>query len=238
MLEQSIQTSRLAIVDQFRGIAICLMAIFHFCYDLSVFGFIPFAMDGGFYTWFRFLIVTLFFTSVGAGLYLAHTPSIKWRSFWIRQLKIILGAAFITVSTLLFYSQVWVYFGVLHFIALASVVALPFIRIPKTAAVIGIAIFVLYNHAEWFNLHFLYLTLKEPLHLPNGTQDLTRLIPWLGMVLIGIYLGKVQFWGLRKLPLGMLERPIQFLSRHSLIFYLVHQAPLFGLAYLLSLLFN
>lgn len=232
------QNQRLIIVDQFRGLAICMMAIFHFCYNLSVFGFIPFAMDGGFYTWFRFVIVTLFFTSVGAGLYLAHNRHIRWKAFWIRQLKISLGAAAITISTFILYPHAWVYFGVLHFIAVASIIALPFIFVPKLAAMVGVAVFLLYNITDWFNLHFLYSALKEILHLPNGTQDLTRLVPWVGMVLIGIYLGKVKFWGLLKLPLGWFERPIQFLSRHSLIFYLVHQAPLFGLAYLLHLLLN
>jgi uncharacterized membrane protein len=226
-------SNRLPIIDQFRGIAVFLMAVFHFCYDLSVFGFITFEMNGGFYTWFRFFIVTLFFTSVGASLYLAHHSIIRWRSFWIREAKITAGAIIITVSTLIMYPKSWVYFGVLHFIALASLCALPFLRLPKTSLILGVTIFVLYNTTTWFNLSPLWQLLNEPLHLPKGTQDLTRFIPWMGMVLIGIYLGSIRFWNVSEITLGIFKKPVHFLSKHSLLIYIVHQPPLFGLAWLL-----
>ena len=232
------QQNRLHIVDQFRGIAVILMAIFHFCYNLSVYNFLTFEMNGGFFTWFRFVIVTLFFTSIGAGLFMAHTPYVHWKKFGIRQLKIGLGALFISVSTLILYPRAWVWFGVLHFIFIASILALPFIRIPLISLITGLLIFVLYNVTDWFNLHFLWLALNDPFNLPKGTQDLTRLIPWLGMVLIGVYLGKVRFWNVKELPLGPLTQPINFISKHALIIYLVHQAPLFGLAWLLDFLLH
>lgn len=230
--------SRRPIIDECRGLAVLLMAIFHFCYDLSVFKFIQFEMNGGFPTWFRFLIVTLFFTSVGASLALAHAKQIQWRKFWWRELKILGGALFITVSTYVLYPNSWVWFGVLHFIALASLLALPFLKIPRTAIIVGILIFILYNLTDWFNLRVLYHQLSPLLHLPRATQDLTRLIPWLGMVLIGIYLAEVNYWNIRSLPLGILRKPVHWLSKHSLIFYLFHQAPLFGLAWMLNRVFH
>ena len=225
---------RLPLVDELRGLAVLLMAAFHFCYDLSVFGFLRFEMNGGFFSWFRYLIVTLFFTAVGAGLYLGHCQAIQWRRFCLREVKIIAGALVISLSTYLLYPQSWVWFGVLHFIAVASVLALPFIQIPRTALITGVAIFLLYNLLDWFNLTLLYQALQPTLHLPRGTQDLTRLIPWLGMVLIGIYLGSRGFWGADSMPLGWLRRPVAWLGQHSLLFYLLHQAPLFGLAWLLD----
>ncbi|EAR08012.1 heparan-alpha-glucosaminide N-acetyltransferase [Reinekea blandensis] len=231
-------SNRLILIDQFRGIAVILMAIFHFCYDLSVFGFLTFEMNGGFFTWFRFLIVTLFFTSVGAGLYLAHYPTIRWRKFWWREAKIAAGALIISISTLLMYPRSWVWFGVLHFITVASVLALPFVRRPALALTIGVSVFLLYNLTPWFNLHPLWVAFNDPLNLPKGTQDLTRLIPWVGMVLIGIWLGQQRFFGFSALPLGPLERPVQFISRHSLLIYLFHQPPLFGLAWLIHKLVN
>lgn len=233
-MPNSTTSHRIPLIDEFRGLAVLLMAIFHFSYDLSVFGFLTFEMNGGFFTWFRFVIVTLFFTSVGASLLLAHTPSVRWPAFWRREAKIIGGALFITVSTLILYPRSWVWFGVLHFIALASLLSLPFIRIPKLSAVLGVLIFVLYNTTDWFNLHLLWVWLHEPLQLPRGTQDLTRLVPWLGMVLIGIYLGSVRFFNLHSIPLGVLRKPVEFCGKHSLIIYLIHQPPLFGLAWLLS----
>lgn len=232
------QANRIVLIDQFRGIAVILMGIFHFCYDLSVFGFLTFEMNGGFFTWFRFLIVTLFFISVGAGLYLAHVPTLHWRKFWWREAKITIGALVITLSTWLMYPKSWIWFGVLHFIAVASILAIPFLRRPLMALFTGISIFLLYNLTPWFNLEFLWEALHDPLNLPKGTQDLTRLVPWLGMVLIGIWLGQQRFWGLGKIPLGPLQPAVQFVSRHSLIIYLIHQPPLFGLAWLLHKAIN
>jgi uncharacterized membrane protein len=229
---------RIPLVDEFRGLAVLLMAGFHFCYDLSIFGFLNFEMNGGFFSWLRFLIVTLFFIAVGAGLYLGHSNTIHWRRFCLRELKIVAGALVISLTTYLMYPQSWVWFGVLHFIAVASLVALPFIQAPTVALITGVAIFLLYNLLDWFNLTFLYQALQATLHLPRGTQDLTRLIPWLGMVLIGIYLGSRRFWGVYSMPLGLLRRPIAWLGHHSLLFYLLHQAPLFGLAWLLDWLLH
>lgn len=229
---------RLVIVDQFRGIAVILMAIFHFSYNLGAFGFIEFSMRDPFFIWFRFVIVTLFFLSIGAGLYLAHLPQVQWKKFAIRQLKIGAGALYITVSTYIMYPNAWVYFGVLQFIFIASIVALPFIRIPLTAAVIGVLIFVLYNVTDWFNLEFIRATLREPLNLPSRTIDLTRFIPWFGMVLIGIYFAKMKFWGVSKLPLWKFDWLIHWLSKHALIFYLVHQIPLYGIAWVMDKIFH
>ena len=234
----SIVSPRIALIDDFRGLAVFLMSIFHFSYDLSVFHFIRFAMDGGFFTWFRFIIVTLFFTSVGAGLFLAHGERIHWRKFWQREVKIAAGALFITLTTYLLYPHSWVWFGVLHFIAVASVLALPMLRWPVSSLILGLAIFLLYNLTDWFNLHFLFVQWYRTLHLPLGTQDLTRLVPWIGMVFIGIYLGSVRFWNAPALPLCIFRPMVNFLSRHSLIFYLIHQGPLFALAWLLNLMFH
>lgn len=227
------QPNRLLVIDQSRGIAIILMAIFHFCYNLSVFGFITFETNGGFFTWFRFVIVTLFFSSVGASLFLAHQHHIQWQAFWFRLLKITTGAAIITVSTLIMYPTNWVYFGVLHFIVLASFAALPFVHWPKTAGAIGLGIFILYNTTGWFNLNFVYPMLKDTLNLPRGTLDLTRFLPWYGMVLMGIYLGSIRYGNMQAWPLGALNRPILLLSKHSLLVYLIHQPLLFGIAFLI-----
>lgn len=235
---QTQPTTRLQLIDQFRGIAVLLMAVFHFCYDLSVFDFITFKLNGGFFSWFRYVIVTLFFIAVGAGLQIAHSPQIQWRKFALRLLKIGAGAVFITISTYLMYPKTWVWFGVLHFIFIASLLSLPLLRVPTVAATIGISIFILFNLTDWFNLHFLYQKYRTVLHLPRGTVDLTRLIPWLGMVYIGIYIGYKKCWGIKKLPLSIFSPVINWLSKHAFIFYLLHQPPLFALAWLLNKVFH
>lgn len=222
------------LVDDLRGIALILMAIFHFSYNLSQFGFFTFEMNGGFFTWFRFVIVTLFFIGVGFGLYQAHSRAIQWTAFWVRQAKITAAAAILTATTYVLYPSMWIWFGVLHFIALASLLTLPLINTPKLALLLGVSLFLLFNLTDWFNLSPLWDLLHQPLNLPNATMDLTRLIPWLGMVWIGVYLGSVNFFHLRAITNPKINAPLRFLSRHSLLFYLLHQLPLFGLAWLIS----
>lgn len=222
------------LVDDLRGIALLLMAIFHFSYNLSLYGYLDFTMDGGFFTWFRFVIVTLFFTGVGFGLYAAHHKAIQWRSFWQRLIKISASAALLSAVTYVVYPNSWIWFGVLHFIALATLLSIPLISHPKLALVLGISVFLLFNTTDWFNLSPLWIWLREPLNLPPGTMDLTRLVPWIGMVWIGIFLGSVNFFNLPSIPFPTLNRPLRWLSRNSLVFYLVHQLPLYGLAWLIA----
>jgi len=226
-------TDRLISIDQLRALALILMAIFHFGYDLSVFGYVEFDAKAPFWSVFRGLIVTLFFISVGASLALASARGIRWQAFWMRELKIVAGALVITLATYFLYPTQWVWFGVLHFIAVASLLSLPLVNRPRLALFAGIGILVLFNVTDWFNLAPLYTALREPLNLPDGTMDLTRLIPWLGMVYIGIYLGHQRLLGISRLP-GLPENGIFiWLSRHSLGFYMLHQIPLYGLAWLI-----
>ncbi|MDN3649377.1 heparan-alpha-glucosaminide N-acetyltransferase [Reinekea marina] len=222
------------LIDQCRGLALILMAIFHFSYNLSLYGLVSFNSESGFFPIFRYLIVTLFFISVGYGLFAANHPSICWPAFWKRELKIVGGAGIISLVTWFMYPTSWVWFGVLHFIALASLLSLPLLRWPKAALVFGIATFILYNTTDWFNLQPLWEHLNEPLNLPKATQDLTRLVPWIGMIWIGIYVGYCRGFNLPHLKNPTLSKPLLFLSKHSLVFYLVHQGPLFILAWLIA----
>lgn len=208
-----------------------LMAIFHFSYDLSLYGYVAFDNDAPFWAGFRFVIVTLFFMTVGISLVLANRNGIRWGAFTRRALKIAGGAAVLSVATWFAYPNAWIWFGVLHFILVASILALPLVFRPTLALILGIGLFVLYNATDWFNLSFLYDLLKSPLNLPNRTLDLTRLIPWLGMVYIGIFVGHHRLFGLQRLPNLGINPLLSWLGRHSLGFYLIHQIPLYGLAW-------
>ncbi|WP_157599996.1 heparan-alpha-glucosaminide N-acetyltransferase [Saccharospirillum impatiens] len=227
--------ARLVSIDQMRALALVLMAVFHFGYDLSVFGYLSFDATAPFWAVFRSIIVTLFFLSVGASLSLANATGIRWGAFWTRELKIVAGALTFSVATWFLYPGNWIWFGVLHFIAVASVLALPLLRTPRLALIAGISILTLFNLTDWFTLAPLYQFLREPLALPDRTMDLTRLIPWLGMVYIGVYLGHQRLFGIRQLPFLPAQGLFIWLSRHSLGFYLIHQIPLYGLAWLIYL---
>ena len=103
-------------VDSVRGLAIVLMVIFHFCYDLRYFGYVDWNVPNGASWWpFRYVILTLFIFTLGVSLSLAHSSVIRWRKYAVRLGQIVLAATGITLMSLLMFPNGWIYFGILHF---------------------------------------------------------------------------------------------------------------------------
>ena len=122
---------RLPVIDIARGVAIIAMVAYHLCWDLSYFRFI--AADVGYDPQWVFIartILAAFMVLVGVGLVLGHGEGIRWSAFWRRWIFVVAGAAIITVATVIAFPGSFVYFGVLHAIALFSLLALPFLRAP------------------------------------------------------------------------------------------------------------
>jgi uncharacterized membrane protein len=128
------------------------------------------------------------------------------------------------------FPQTWIWFGVLHGIAVSLVLAHPFVRRPRAAALTGVAVIVLgvTLHDAAFDNRVLgwlgFMTAKPP------TEDYVPLFPWTGVLLLGIaaghFLVRTHFAALRWLDRApaLLGR----LGRHSLGVYLVHQPILIG----------
>jgi uncharacterized membrane protein len=231
---------RFAIVDIIRGVAIIAMVGYHFCWDLSYFRFI--AADVGYDPAWVVLarsILAVFLFLAGVSLVLGHGQSIRWRSFWRRWLFVVAGALIITVATWFAFPQSFVYFGVLHAIALFSLMGLAFVLAPiwlplsVAAVVIALPFFhsdPLFNEKPWSWLGFW--------QVPPPTNDLVPVFPWFGAVLVGIIAARLVLAspGLTARlaaveTKGRLLRLLAFMGRWSLLIYLVHQPILLGLVY-------
>lgn len=232
---------RLVGLDIARGVAIVLMVVFHLFYDLEHFGFVhinitrnPFWLD------FRTVIVSLFLFIVGVSLAIAHKESIKWQKVAKRTLYLAAAALAVTVGTLFVFPYAWVYFGVLHAILLFSFLALPFINRGFLALGVAFLILFAYNYAH-VTMHPLFAALQKPLHLPLHTVDLVPLLPWFGVVLLGV---ATAAFGLHLKVFNtdffnkktFLHNQLSFLGEHALIIYLTHQAILFPLVWFLTLI--
>ncbi|MGN6448540.1 MAG: DUF1624 domain-containing protein, partial [Brucella intermedia] len=133
------------------------------------------------------------------------------------------------------------FFGILHQIALASVLGLLFLRLPAIATLI-VAVFVisapLFARADIFNHPALSWVGLSTVTLRSN--DYVPLFPWFGAVLVGIAAARVsqRFGWLQLLAGGIkplfLEKPLTFIGRHSLAFYLIHQPVLIAMVYLFS----
>nr|WP_314262584.1 heparan-alpha-glucosaminide N-acetyltransferase [uncultured Devosia sp.] len=230
---------RYAVIDMARGIAIIAMAAYHLCWDLSYFRFI--AADVGYdQNWVIIArtILAAFLFLVGVSLVLGHGNGIRWKSFWRRWIFVVLGALIITAATWFAFPESFVYFGVLHAIALFSLMGLAFVRAPLWLVAIAALAFILpgfffadplFNEKQWSWFGFWVV--------PPPTNDLVPVFPWFGAVLIGILAmrrvlpsslaGRLAAFA----PTGRLPRVLSFLGRWSLLIYLLHQPLLLGIVY-------
>ena len=222
-----------------RGAAIIAMVAYHLCWDLSYFRFI--AADVGYDPAWVLLarsILAVFLFLAGVSLVLGHGNGIRWRSFWRRWMFVLAGALAITVATWFAFPQSFVYFGVLHAIALFSLTGLAFVRTPLwlaaavAALVIALPFFYsdpLFNQKAWSWLGFW--------QVPPPANDLVPVFPWFGAVLLGIIatrlvLGSSLAPRLAAIaPSGRLPNLLALLGRWSLLIYLLHQPILLGVVY-------
>ena len=222
---------RLPLVDAARGAAVAMMIAYHFCYDLTHFGFARFDMLGD-WRWiaWRNVIVTAFLLLVGVSLVLAQLGS--QRGYWRRLAQVGGCAILVSVVSWVMFAERFIYFGILHFIVAASLLARPALRLGRWAAVLGLLLIVLGTQLHWPEMDPRALNwIGFAAHKPP-TEDYTPLLPWLGVVLIGI--GLAALWQRRsfrvtpQLDAAAQRTPrwLGWLGRHSLVAYMLHQPVL------------
>jgi uncharacterized membrane protein len=232
---------RLALIDAARGVAVIAMVIYHFSWDLRYFGYIAVDVETelGWRIFARTIAGTFLFL-VGVSLVLSTRRGLKLRAFLKRLAVVVAGAAAITVVTCFVDRDTFIFFGILHHIAVASVLGLAFLRLPiwlvVAAAIACLAAPSLLAGPTFDSPALIWLGLESA--LPR-TNDFVPLLPWFGVVLAGI--AAVRLWPLYeayRLPLQHLgdriPHQLLWLGRHSLVIYLLHQPVLFGCVYLAS----
>lgn len=231
---------RLLGIDVMRGVALLAMAVYHGAWDASHLGLtgVDIVHEPG-WRFFARAIATSFLLLVGFSLVLAHGQGIRWRPFLRRLASVAVAAAAITVATFIVFPRSYIFFGILHCIALSSLLALPFLRLPPVlTAVVGIAVVAAPSmvSAPLFDLPvlaFVGLGTETPV-----SNDYVPLFPWFGPVLLGVAAGRLAVdrhltgWLRARREPGRGVRLIAWMGRHSLAFYLVHQPVLFGLMFL------
>lgn len=237
----TVKRRRIEAIDIARGVALIAMAIYHFTWDLEFFGYAERGLTtvGGWKIFAR-SIASSFLFLVGVSLFLAHARGVRWPSFWQRWLMVAAAAAAISAATWYFTPNAFIFFGILHEIAAASLLGLFFLRLP---AVLTLVVAVAVIAAP-----FLLRTgaLDAPWWWWTGLQaemvrsnDYVPLFPWFGAVLLGIVAAKLGevlglFDRLRDWTPGRWSRPLTFIGRHSLAFYLIHQPVLISLVWLFA----
>lgn len=227
------KSSRNITVDLTRTLAIVLMVAFHFIYDLRTFGYHNWSIpDGAGWRQWREVIVILFLLCVGIGMVYAHAGTVNWKSFSRRLMQITAGAILVSIVTYLIYPENWIYFGILHFIALASILSIPLINAPRMAILAALAL-LLATYFGYAEERWPYYELFP--NLPWFPNDFVPLIPWLSVVWIGIALGHSRWLATDPLANMPYQQALAKPGQHSLIIYLAHQPIIIGALLLISL---
>ena len=222
-------------MDAARGIAMLMMALYHTLYDLQSFGGYAVEATSGF--WARFADATAFsfVFLVGVSLAISHSRDEErpggstFRKYLVRGLKVIGYGMILTLVSWSLGIGV-IIFGILHLIGVSIILAYPFLRfrfvnlilaLPLIAIGIYIHVNDFYTSGPW--LLPLGILPNSPIFMP----DYRPLLPWFGVVLLGLFVGNVVY-GNRKRERASSGSPrpgvpLAFLGRHSLLFYLIHQ---------------
>lgn len=236
--------SRIVALDVARGVALLAMAVYHCAWDLEFFGY----LDGGTtetggWRLFARAIASSFLLLVGISLFLAHANGIRWPAFLRRLALVAAAAGAITLATWLVMPEGFIFFGILHQIALASVIGLLFLRVPAPLTILVAAAVIAAPHylrAAAFDhpaLWWVGLSTVDP-----QSNDYVPLFPWTGAVLFGVAVARLAddlglLGPLSAVRPGRWSVPLGFAGRHSLIVYLLHQPLLIALVWSFAQLF-
>lgn len=243
-------------IDAMRGVAIITMIVYHLMWDLWYWGVFPNVVlwEGFWKYWQRFTCGT-FLILVGVSMTIVYRrererrgpdahlfPKFFWRGLKIfaigMVITIVVAAAGVGIDD----------FGILHLIGISTILAYPLLRFKW----LNLGLWVVFSLAgklieplhfdgiwympqfgSWMGIPtwidgrwFAFLGIP-PQHYP--AVDYFPLIPWFGVVLLGVWFGNWFYADNKRLiplpdwggffPITWLE----FLGRHSLLIYVIHQ---------------
>jgi len=235
-------TERFWEIDFLRGIAVIGMIIFHGLYDLNYFNIYKLELYSGFLLLLAYSIGSIFILLVGMSLTLSYAKARKTMTGYTVKVKylkrgvMIFGLGLlITLATWLYLDEGFIVFGVLHCIGISIILAYPFLHFRFLNLIGGIICIVVGILLKPLTFEFYWLVWLgfRPSHFYS--VDYYPLLPWLGVVLLGIFIGNLLYpnykriFKLQDLSRFRCIRSLAFLGRHSLIVYFLHQPILIGI---------
>lgn len=231
---------RIHILDEWRGIALIGMIIYHTLYDLYEI----FDVDFNFYSpllnGFQLFICCSFILIAGI--------SSRLSSNILKHGTIVFGAGMLmTAGTYIFMNDFVIWFGVLHFLGLSMIIYSLFSKqlskIPASiVSCVSLFLFLSLYHLPGKSIFFGKITVPSSLYidppflaflgLPGSTfssSDYFPLIPWFFLFLVGTGIGESLLK--KDLPAFMVTKHSKFLSfigSHTLIIYIFHQVVIYA----------
>lgn len=220
------------------------MVAFHLSFDLNHFGLLDPKQDfyrDPFWTVQRTVIVSMFLLCAGIGQALALHSGQRAARFWRRWAQVVACALLVSAGSALMFPERCISFGVLHGLAVM-------LLITRALGVMGagsgllallgalaLAAPMFWQH-PWFD-HRVTNWIGLVTHKP-ATEDYVPVLPWLGVMLWGMVMGR---WLIQHRPqwlagslhgaggmVARLGRGLAALGRWPLSVYMLHQPILIG----------
>ena len=245
---------RYEIIDILKGVAVIFMVIFHIFYFPNQYGYKEFNYETKTLTSMARIAQIIFITGVGINMYISYKKDLekskkdksKKPQFLKNQLKRIIKlvaiAIFISIFSYFIFGNMFVKFGILHFMSFSSLLLLPFVDSPKI--ITGIIFFILFmkylvnkDRSMFQNVpsKFAFIT---GLYSKYGAVDHFPLVPWIIYVCIGLIIGRVILKDDNKKKLednskdkskdkNLIKKSVKWCGKYSLEIYVVHWILLF-----------
>ena len=213
-----------------------MMVVYHLMYDLDYFGGYDIEATSGFWARFADATAGTFLFLVGVSLAISYSRATAGRpgrslfgKYLLRGIRILAYGMALTVVFLVFGMGV-VAFGILHLIGVSIILAYSLLRYRYVNLFLGLSIIAVgvYIRIEGLSSETSWLlpfgVVPENLVMP----DYRPLLPWFGVVLLGLFAGNVVYVDGKRPALfagkaPAAARPLLPLGRNSLFIYLIHQ---------------
>jgi uncharacterized membrane protein len=205
-------------LDFLRGIALILMIYFHIIYDLKEMYGVKVNYEGNVNALIGKVAVIMF-------LLISGICSSFCRNNLKRGLKVLAASLVVSIASYVYNPGLVIIFGILQLIGTSMIVSHFFKHINKyLLLVFGTLLLIAGNFTDSINLSHNYLLVFGLKSSSFVSFDYYPLIPWLGIFIFGMALGK-ELYSIRKslVKKGPAFRLISTAGRHTLPIYFVHQ---------------
>jgi uncharacterized membrane protein len=218
-------------IDFLRALAIFLMVVFHFVYDLNEFVGVNVDYLNGFWYWEGKVSAILFM--IVAGISSGISKNTVKRGF-----KVLGFGMIISIATYVVFKEEYVRFGILHFLGV-SMIIFPLIHKVNNWVLAVIALLI-----GFASIPVNEMIVNTSLLVPFGfmyrgfvSVDYYPLIPYLSAFIVGVLAYKIYYYRRESLfDFTFENRVISVLSRNSLAIYVLHQPILLVIIFAIKMI--
>jgi len=236
------ETGRVWLIDALRGVAMLLMTVFHALVDIrDFFGFAD----------VRYYEPPLLYIGRSSALLFMFISGISCRfskNNTKRGVRVLLCGMAITVATYIFVRDLYIRFGILHFLGAAIIIAGLSEKLKIKERYRQIALWVAIPSAVLAGLVFSGMRTDIPFLFVIGiitpsfiSYDFYPLFPWMGVFLAGYSIGALVVLNRAKLASirkSRISSAFCAFGRYSLIYYMLHQPALIAVFFVFDKLFR